>query len=361
MSDKTDKPGDWRKDESSVMRAYGELKETVPPAHLDERILAEARRVAAKEDDTVVRVHRWRRWTMPAALAATVIFAVPLVVRVFETTAPPPERAPAMVETDAVPAELADRLPTDRARRELAGQSAQPAAAPAPANAFDQPLAVSATAADDGPGKRPDSAQQQAVVPDAAITPAESEPQRQAAAEESRDSGSEYPREDAQAQLPQRAETDAYAGSEPAGLRPHARMSGAQVAPMAADTAMANNSRQSKSLGRSGGLMPVDWLDEIASLHESGRELTARRELGLFLAEYPEYQLPQGYPLRAEEAIRPAVIPDAREWLRDIAQLVDRGDNDRARMQLAEFLDYYPDYALPPDFPLRREDAVIER
>ena len=156
-------------------------------------------------------------------------------------------------------------------------------------------------------------------------------------------------------------EPGAAGATVPAGPPSRARMSGTQVAPIAADSEMVADDLQGKSLSATSHPAPDDWLDEIAALHQRGRELTARRELGMFLADYPGYRLPRSFPLQADEAIPAAIIPDAGDWLREIARLAEQGNTDRARMQLAEFLDYYPDHPLPTDFPLRREDAVIER
>lgn len=416
MSDKPGKnTGAWLDDEPSVSRAYGKLKKPEPPTHLDQQILAEARRAAAAEDNTVVRVHRWRKWTMPAALAATVVFAVPLVVRVFENTSSDFDRAPApvaMTETLATEAAPADAV---------VGTSATPAARDiSPQAMFDTSVEKAARADErrDSAVAVPKSAvaerleQFQVVIPPSApAPPAETQP---AAVEtQSRErpeivptaaapetslaagnlaAGKSDDRQDADAgfavAIPMHSEEEAAAAKrESVATAGRLERTVAHVTPPGEAYRQQDGAAASDSSGFATTVAtpvpgydaeldevvvtgnrliePEPWLIEISRLHERGRVQTARRELGEFLTTYPDYELPDFYPLQASDAIYPKdpqpIVPEAESWLRGIGQMADRGDIDQARMQLAEFLARYPDYPLPADFPLNREDASIDR
>ncbi|MDH3588837.1 MAG: hypothetical protein OEQ74_05480 [Gammaproteobacteria bacterium] len=394
----SDKPGNkadpWLEDESSVSRAYGKLKKPEPPVHLDERILAQARRVAASEDTTVVRVHRWRKWTMPAALAATVVFAVPLVVRVFDDLSSPDfefdREAVTMSETTAVEAPLAD---SDIAREISAApmtgeQEQQPMR--------DQPV-VSAVEFDEQPevpagvtaapsfetretqlqGRRVEAAPAPTAAPVAAEprSPSSADFSQPAAADdvyagvEESDRATAADKRELATSTGRRLDEYAVNSSPKAeSYRQRDAAVAADAAPMNATTPMAMEQvEETQRVVVTGNRLiePEPWLVEIARLHDAGRVRTARRELGAFLTAYPDYELPDYFPLQAKDAIydedSQQIVPEAESWLRGIGQMAERGDIDQARMQLAEFLARYPDYPLPEDFPLRREDASIER
>jgi len=80
MSDSSDSR-DWPFHDEDLSTLYRSTDAVEPPAWLDERIVAAAR--AAVEPPSVPVVTRlrrpWRRWSMPLALAATVVLTVGLV------------------------------------------------------------------------------------------------------------------------------------------------------------------------------------------------------------------------------------------------------------------------------------------
>ncbi|MBT8130717.1 MAG: hypothetical protein KJO35_00480, partial [Gammaproteobacteria bacterium] len=105
-------------------------------------------------------------------------------------------------------------------------------------------------------------------------------------------------------------------------------------------------------------------LQKIVGLIQQQRIFAARHELGAFLQDYPGYSLPADFPLHRQDAIpvgkntgNDAIVPEAELWLRGIAELAEQGKTDRARIQLADFFGIYADYPLPADFPLSRQDA----
>ncbi len=368
----TDKPGnndDWRDD--TVSRAYGELKKAEPSADLDRKILAEAHRAVATEDKTVVRVHRWRKWSVPAALAATVVFAVPLVVRVFDNV-DAPGQVPAIATTQT--AETRDEpVP------------AAPAAGRIDANALmdpDTPPAGNGFAASPPPAEKTgesEALRYLASVPVAAAPVAGEGEDRDGIATYSRlnrlaDEGPAPVEETMGISELRRFKPTAASREETATTEAPAD---APVPATAAQLPEAPDSLKRESLAMEPGfeeivvtgsrVSPEAELIEIARLHQRGRVRQARRQLGEFLVLHPGYELPDYFPLDAGDAIYPTdasgqrIVPEADDWLRGIAAMVERGDSDGARMQLAEFLERYPDHPLPDDFPLRRQDASIER
>lgn len=445
MTDKTGKNSDtWLSDEATVSRAYDELTSAMPPAHLDQAILAEARRAAASQDHTVIRVQRWRKWTMPAALAATVVFAVPLVVRVFDS-APPTfdsDGSPAVTRTNETAAEYrSDEQPEKTLvypyARELTANdnfhqqalTTAPAKPPVPEpqelewsrpelevlpaedllrQAAEEDSALiavgmrsrgfgidgktsSATVSADTPDSAPiatgdvvaaSPARQDFEKPEAALGRQQRELRYSNAAEPGLASAADP-----------RAERERKADTAISSERNRALSSefDSSVAGLAVDDSSASmpmtvavaEPQQSASvdegfvdagsyLGKSSRqkLDPEQWLDAIATQHQLGQLRNARRSLAYFLTAYPGHELPDDFPLQAEDALfdtnsndNPVeIVPEAASWLRGIGMMAERGDIDQARTQLAEFVRIFPDYPLPADFPLTREDALpIER
>ncbi|MDH3647358.1 MAG: hypothetical protein OER80_11345 [Gammaproteobacteria bacterium] len=426
----SDKPGNkadaWLEDESTVSRAYRELQNTEPPAHVSDHILAEARRAAASQDSTVIRVQHWRKWTMPAALAATVVFAVPLVVRVF-TSVPTDFETPTVTMTDMkteAEVEVGEKLDTNAGERSTravmpadellkslnAPQQAtlQPDAAGAPVAresfSADEPAVKAASglaapqaqsveetlAGDDEYAATPPARIEQSELRDSRSETANREnadddyaatPQARSDQSELRDSGSETANwEDAdEAKLYAVESTAEIVQQEPPGRPEPVAAEGFRVnrsrSALTSTLAQARADREQDTTTKSSRLSsfrtdPDQILETIAKLHEQGYVLTARRKLGSFLTQYPDYELPDDYPMQASDAIfgsssaidTQEIVPEAETWLRDIAQMAQRGEIDQARIQLAEFFQIYPDYPLPVEFPLTRDDAApIER
>lgn len=137
--------------------AYRELRSDAPPAELDERIRAAARRaVGAGPQSLAARERSWAsRWRVPLALAASVVVVVTLTLMMQEQEqrasrgAPAPAAAPPAALEDRVPARAveedarADRQPTPSAK------PVTPAPAPA-AKALAPPPAAAPPAAPSG-------------------------------------------------------------------------------------------------------------------------------------------------------------------------------------------------------------------
>ncbi|MBT8144995.1 MAG: hypothetical protein KJO55_09860 [Gammaproteobacteria bacterium] len=445
---------DYLDGKSSVSRAYNKLDNSEPAAATDAAILAAARDAIDTDDNKVVQLARWRRWTLPTALAATVVVAVPLVVHVFDDSQVSPissvevrdpvageSASPAILSDDAASSIEADAaadrqlveagaLATiestdhEKARAQLveqaeenslqdAGFAAAPPTAPA-ASVADRaeryaqqlPAPADSTTAQAGDNaerqimpeppqaradenlrarrdsrepagsiraNRPDNVPP-ATPPHAAADSSSAWPQRSlsTAAEPVAQPESDPMAGRGTEQLASEA-FSATAQPEQAGeVRPDTAAL-ADTAAVAADSDLeeiivvtGSRARPKSAIGGDSGLYVLSeskWARRIVSLHRSGQRRAARREFGEFLVRYPDAELPVGFPLKKRQAIKPkrAIVQNAEDWLFDIAQLADEGDNDEARMQLAEFLDIYQDYELPAWFPLTRDDAIIER
>ncbi len=372
MTDKPDKSlEEYLDGGSSVSRGYAELGRTGPPAALDRTILSAAREAVAREEDaTVIRVRRWRKWSVSAALAATVVVAVPLVVRVVDLRIDePPERyatadtrdagAPAEVQPDAGLVD-ATQLPAG-----FAPPPESPAAVTAP-DEFAKRLAAQEMRADEDARLRAESVGE--AEPDAATTrpmrPASVKPEPNAAAEAQRlarrelsDAGelSDPAAPAAPALADADMATDLFEFTDKAAMN-------ARVARVVADDT-ASEQAVSGAGARGDYLAPQRFLERISGLYPDD-PLAAKRELGEFLLMYPDADLPEGFPLARADAVYPQrrIVQAADAWLRDIAGLAYEGRIDAARQQLARFFERYPDYELPGWFPLTPDDAApIER
>lgn len=391
-------------DETIVSRAFEELKQDGPPPHLDEKILAEARRVAADPGNVVIEVQRWRRWTLPVALAATVVFAVPLVIRVFELGPTGFDRAPAVTgKLEAARPASSERAAEQPARdKEFAElqnfESRRPstepmlgvAPAPAPESAdqmvFQDDLGKAAPATTAEPeslsreqleiaaaefaGPAPDAEQTMPSVEDSAVdesrlsrfsrtgdesvfaTPPETAPAERKTASRTSRPGLTGPAQS-------RADNDSLNDAAVAASEE------TDYSLTAAEVSLASGIADD---GQDRAVAPGEWLDRIAAQYRQGQVQDARNGLGTFLAIYPEYPIPGDFPLAAEDALYDArlpdggIVPEAGAWLRGIGQMAGRGQTDEARTELARFFRVYPDYPLPADFPLTRADAEpIER
>lgn len=418
MSEHDKQFDDYLDGQSKLSRAYHQLDQDSPSELTDARILAAARKAVAQAGQApAVQLSRWRRWGVSAALAATVVLAMPLVYHVFSTGGPTP--APANIDFVRVaPIENDDRADTSVPGERVAQQpqrsavsAAEPGQAPVElADAADvdtgidlrpepppaQPLAPPAPVAgfankaDAAPQSEPVASDVQAerrlrlarrdiaargalpqTPPDietaAEETSAEPSPDQFAAAlrHDLASAGHDTPG-------PVTTQPAAAGSGMPANEQPATASEFAVAKPAgSADTpgdGFANTAASKEQLEEimvTGARIHDDYLDadnwaaRIWKQHRSGRKRAARRELGELLQMYPDYELPSGFPLQARQAIMPSrsIIPDAEDWLRDIAITYDRGDVDQARQQLARFLQRYRDYELPNWFPMDRADA----
>src|SRR5688500_20096300 len=112
-------------DERKISERYRELSREEPPRHLDEAILAAARRAAETRPAPLVVPSGRRRWYFPLAAAAIIVLTVAVTVHV-ERQQPDPEIAVPPVTTPQV---LKEEQAVQAQRDEV---QAQPQAAPAP-------------------------------------------------------------------------------------------------------------------------------------------------------------------------------------------------------------------------------------
>ncbi|MBT8130792.1 MAG: hypothetical protein KJO35_00870, partial [Gammaproteobacteria bacterium] len=338
----SDKPGHEKDagldDESMVTRAYSELKRNGPSPGLDAKILAAARE-ATQQDKTIVHMQRWRKWSVPAALAATVVFAVPLVVRVFDS-------APADFNQDS----FATSMQANEASSDKPQEETRPSAA-ARVEAMEAIEAQSLTQTAEQ--ERQVSIPAPALADDAVARNAKAETRHRQrddnrlASDVNGDPAAGSPREHA---LAMAAET----GLQPARqevVEPDTEASGFAPPPQAAtrpDPAPGPAEYRASGSDEAAELADVDKpavtiagsrdkdelspaterLQKIVGLMQQQRIFAARHELGAFLQDYPGYTLPADFPLHRQDAIpvgkntgNDAIVPEAELWLRGIAEL----------------------------------------
>lgn len=224
-------PRDWPCHDEDLSALYRSTDPVEPPAWLDERIVTAARAAvtAPAPAAALPRRSRWRRWTMPLAMAATVVLTVGSV-RLVQKSA---ELESPRQEAKAIqsPTLSAGQAP-GAADNVGAGPAAQPAVAPA----APPPLETFETA----PRSQLEAAH-----------PASPEPVAKPKAEQTTRSMAKPAR------------------SEPA------------------DAATRQDLRQDQPRARP----PAQWLAEIAELRRLGHTAEAAAQLKAFRRQYPDYPL----------------------------------------------------------------------
>lgn len=106
---------------SQVSRRYRALEADAVPAHLDAKILAQAADALARESDDLSRVRNKRRrllqWSVPAAVAASALLVVSIVIRSgtqheitpVSVPVPVPATSPPRMDSQAAKAEVGDK------------------------------------------------------------------------------------------------------------------------------------------------------------------------------------------------------------------------------------------------------------
>jgi hypothetical protein len=224
-------------DDDKISRRYRELAREEPPRHVDEAMLAAARRAAEARPAPLV-APSGRRWYFPLAAAAVIVLAVAVTVHV-ERQQTGVEVAEAPVAASEAPRE--EKKPAAQApaepKRELF--AADPKRAPAP----DKREMAPRTDAPQAPA--PAGAAPAAAPPEAPATGARDSVRADAAARP-------QPRAEAQSAMRQRS---------------------AELAAVHAS--------------------PEQWLQGIADLRRQGRHEEADKTLAEFRRAYPDYRIPE--------------------------------------------------------------------
>ncbi|HEX9185094.1 MAG TPA: hypothetical protein VF876_17710 [Burkholderiales bacterium] len=262
--------------DKEVAQAYRALGAEEPPRALDEAILAAARRRPA-------------RWRVPLSVAAVVVLAVGVTLRMLPHQRDPESvaLAPQVIETPrpaALPAEQVGKLERSAPRQaaprrsQERGASAE-AAARAPAEAVARaPAEAVARAPAGGVARAPASGLEKSDAEPAQAAEARARTEALAAAQP-------QPAAPAAAAAPPALAADSVrdraAGSamEQAGER-------APVAAAAAPRALASAKPAEPAT-------PEAWLERIAELKKQGREREAQESLAEFKKRYPDHKIPE--------------------------------------------------------------------
>ena len=225
-------------DEEKISRRYRELPREEPPRHLDDAILAAARRAVHTHPAPLVVPSGRQRWYFPLAAAAIIVLAVAVTMHI-EREQPAEE---AVLSTAPSPREMA------REEFALKGESQKPA--PQPERRFKAAPAVP-------------------PAPAAAPVP----PPSQDAVSNST-SGA----------VAGRVET------------PQATVQAAPPPPRADEMR-----RESSALAKLASRPPEQWLQGIAELRKQGRHDEADRELAEFRKRHPDYKIPEAMLEKVEK------------------------------------------------------------
>lgn len=267
-----------REDDLSVV--YAGLRAAMPGAAIDKAVLDLAHGAL---EQTARRRGPWRsRWPTLAALAATVVLCVGLVLRlVMEND--PLLRGPAVIEApDATPqTSEGDTSPVlDDPDRPVSRASAPQAPAVTPewhASRADESLTS---------GPQPAPAAKRTAAPAAAAAPSRAPAGWSASpTKQSNDTGALNRQETGKDTRKQTAESVAESTATPSGESRDKARSGGRFEAM-------RTMQESKDVADAPAadvIPPEEWLARIEQLRHAGRNEEADRELELFNARYPEY------------------------------------------------------------------------
>lgn len=224
-------------DDAKVSARYRELAREEPPRHVDDAILAAARRATASRPAPLVAPSGRRRWYVPVAAAAIIVLAVAVTVHV-ERQQPDFEVA----EQQAAPVQTPVTEPA--AKRDSSAPPAPGAEARSPAE-----LQKSQTSSSQPAAPTPNSAEPLAGL---------RESQRSDAAPSA------------------------------ARARPEAR-------------AMRSERGAEQKLIGLAAASPEQWLQGIVDLKRQGRDEEAEEQLGDFRKRYPDYRIPEAIAEKFEK------------------------------------------------------------
>jgi len=240
-------------DEREISQRYRELPREEPPHHVDQAILAAARRAAETRPAPLVVPTGRRRWYFPLAAAAVIVLAVAVTMHV-EREQPDVEMAEAAVAVPEAKRESFTPDPKPAPSKERApGASADSRELRAKRDA--EPLADLQKAQ-----KAPSSP----APPPAASAPA--------------------PAQDAVSGARESARADA--GAKPAAPMREEVRARASRAPDAAPAAAG-------ALGAFAYASPEQWLQGIDDLKRQNRHDEAEKQLTEFRKQYPNYRIPE--------------------------------------------------------------------
>ena len=251
-------------DEREISQRYRELPREEPPRHLDDAILAAARRAAETRPAPLVVPTGRRRWYFPLAAAAVIVLAVAVTVHV--------ERQQPDVELAEAPAQAP-------AKRE----SFTPDPKPAPSK-------------ERAPGASADSRELRAkrdTEPPADLQKAQKEAQKAPSPPAPPPAASApAPAQDAVSGTRESARADV--GAKPAAPMRQESSVRASSAPSAAPAAAG-------ALGALASSSPEQWLQGIDDLKRQGRHDEAEKQLAEFRKQYPNYRIPEAITEKFEK------------------------------------------------------------
>lgn len=266
-------------DDSKISRRYRSLAREEPPRHVDEAILAAARRAAEARPAPLVVPSGRRRWYFPLAAAAVIVLAVAVTVHV--------ERQQRDVELAEAPV-AASPPPRE-------GQAAV-AQAPAKAPAATPPVS---------------GVKRELYVPDPKPAPSEEQPAPHADLQKAPLAAPESPtRQDAERGMRESERKEARAAPQlrdevqPApGPAPQAKPS----APMPQESRIRAARAPDAAPAAAGALStfayasPEQWLQGIADLRRQGRHEEADKALAEFRRAYPNYRISEAMLEKVEK------------------------------------------------------------
>jgi hypothetical protein len=253
--------------DKEVAQAYRALGAEEPPRALDEAILAAARRRPA-------------RWGVPLSVAAVVVLAVGVTLRMLPHQRDPESvaLAPQVIETPrpaALPAEQVGKLERSAPRQAVPRRS-QERAASAEAISRAPAEAVARAPAEAAAGARASG-----------LAKSNAEPTQAAEA---------HARNEAQAARQLQAPASAAAAA-PAlaadSVRDRAAAGAMERADERAPAAAAAAPRALAAAKPAEPATPEAWLERIADLKKQGREREAQESLAEFRKRYPDYKIPE--------------------------------------------------------------------
>jgi hypothetical protein len=274
-------------DDGDISRRYRELPREEPPRHLDEAILAAARRAANTRPAPLVVPSGRQRWYFPLAAAAVIVLAVAVTVHV-ERERPAEEvlssapasapSAPAMAREQAPPE--AQKPAPPEAKRPAQQQQQQPERrrkAEADSRQLrDQPAAAA-----------PPPELQKAPEPSAPpAAPA------QDAAGSRGSAGALLGRIETQTSAPGPAAAPQAAPSPPSSSERAKAIIASKPRPDG-ERRFQEGGRSATVLSASAVRSPEQWLQGIADLRRQSRHEEADREIAEFRKSYPSYKIPE--------------------------------------------------------------------